>query len=226
MTAVATKASEARSEFGDRSAVLQQQTSMGKLPLTPTGIAVLAVAALTGCSGSSPPPVPTVSWNAAQVADAAFQEYDADRNGSLQGTELSPGLRAFAANADQNKDGTLTREEVVQRLQRHLELGTGIQGVGGMITHNGNPVKGVTVTLIPEKFMASFTKPATGTSDDRGSFQLATEDQPLPGVRPGVYSVKLSGGSMPIPDKYGENSEVGTEVGGDQVSVIAIDLGL
>ncbi len=220
-----TKLSKAPASPKHSSAYLRKPKLISILPLIRTGSMICAAAAMSGCSGSSPPPVPTVSWNAAQVADAAFQEYDADRNGSLQPTELSPGLRAFVANADQNKDGTLTREEVVQRLQRHLELGTGIQGVGGMITYNGQPVKGVKVTLIPEKFMASFTKPATGVADDRGNFQLATEDQPLPGVRPGIYTVKLSGGSTPIPEKYGEQSELGTEVGGDQVSVIAIDLG-
>ena len=57
---------------------------------------------------------------------------------------------------------------------------------------DGKPLQGATVTYVPEKFLGSSIRQATGVSDERGSVALVTEGEKLSGVQPGLYRVQVS----------------------------------
>jgi hypothetical protein len=81
---------------------------------------------------------------------------------------------------------------------------------------DGKPLQGATVTYVPEKFMGSSIKPASGVSDERGTVPLIVEGEKLPGVQPGLYRVQISkkdaSGQETIPARYNQDTILGAEV--------------
>ena len=81
-----------------------------------------------------------------------------------------------------------------------------------MVTRNGSPLPGATVTFIPEKFLGPNVKPATGKTGRTGMAMLSMVDSPPPpGVAPGLYRVVVTVPGMNIPAKY--SSEADTVLG-------------
>jgi hypothetical protein len=86
---------------------------------------------------------------------------------------------------------------------------------GGVVRHNGQPLPGATVVLIP----VSDTHGATAMTDNEGRFQLQTFD-PGDGAVPGKYQVTVRKVEM-VAGRPMANSEGGNGgEGGDEASVI------
>lgn len=189
--------------------------------------AFLLVAAGCGESaGERPKPVTTVSWDASKLATLAFEKLDADKDGKLSSSEMSPGLTAALARIDSDKDGSISKAELENRLSAHLKLGAGLVSAAGTLKLGGAPVAGIKVTLDPEPFMVAVGKSASAVTDKNGDFSLQSEGSPLPAVQPGIYLIRLSSpdGKTAIPEKYAAATVLGVEISGDQTSHLALDL--
>src|SRR5262249_473524 len=81
---------------------------------------------------------------------------------------------------------------------------------------DGKALEGALVTYVPEKFLGSSIKQASGVSDAAGLVQLVVEGEKIPGAQPGFYRVqgskKNAKGEEIIPGRYNKESTLGTEV--------------
>jgi hypothetical protein len=186
-------------------------------PFRPTVLAVSLVSCLLlGCSGGDRLIPPTYSPDAA--AKQALAEYDTNHDGSLDAKELErcPALKSSLHSMDQNGDGRLTEDEIVARIKIYTESEVALKATGCRVHLDAKPLQGATVTYVPEKFMGSSIRPASGVSDERGAVVLMVEGEKLAGVQPGFYRVQVSkknaGGQEAIPARYNQETILGFEV--------------
>ena len=207
------------------------------------------ISLLAGCGGGGAPEVSVDPIDVSAVTDAAFQSATTLPNKPQSGTpatgtpqsaavtgvspnEASPNptasagpssnqpeMRVFAATADTDGDGVVTRAEFQARLQRVASVTSGLQGVIGMVTLNNRPLTNATVTFQPAAFMGASRSAASGSTDEEGMFELHTTGQSLPGIGGGVYRVIVSrldeNGNETIPARYNTATELGAEVSAD-----------
>ena len=165
-----------------------------------------------------------LTFNAADVTSQAMQQLDGNQDGKLDKGELkqSPGLLKSQKLIDTDKDGALSTEELQRRLQAYIDEQLAIVKQPIKILRGGRPVRGATVELVPETFMAEIVEPATGETDGDGVVRPSIELDPeltkwgTGGFRSGVYRVKVSkkdqAGKETIPSKYNEQTTLGIEV--------------
>jgi hypothetical protein len=176
---------------------------------------------LSGC-GFRPAAVRPPKINVAALAEAAMQQCDADRNGSIEGEELdaSPSLQFALDRIDNNQDGKIDAAEIEQFAQHQWEdQGTGIIRVRCVVALDGKLLDGATVTLEPEDFMLGAIRPASGvTRGGTANLDVSDEDRPHPnahGAQHGLYLVRVSkqvNGQETIPARYNEQTTLGCEV--------------
>jgi len=181
------------------------------------GPALLLVGLLSGCGvGGDTLTAPTYSPDTA--AQQAINEYDANKDGLLDAKELErcPSLKQALDSIDRNGDKRLSAEEIAARIQSYQDSQVGLMATGCHVSMDGKPLSGATVTYVPEKFMGSSIRPASGTSDEHGAVALVVAGERLPGVQPGLYRVEISkkdaGGQEMIPARYNQNTSLGIEV--------------
>jgi hypothetical protein len=81
--------------------------------------------------------------------------------------------------------------------------------VEGIVTLDGNPLAGATITFVPEQ---EGRRPASGVTDDDGSFELTTF-QAGDGALAGDYKVTVSKGvDQPIPEGDPEKGLAGKKI--------------
>jgi predicted small lipoprotein YifL len=179
---------------------------------------VMAVAPLAGCSSKGALKMP--DFSPAQAAAAAMSQYDKNKDGVLDATELeqSPALKsAFKTMLAKNKSAKISADEIAERLRRIQEAGA-IINLRGTITLNDRPLSGAKVTLVPEPFMGPAAKPASGETDAQGTTIFRTEGLDLPGAAWGLYRVEVSkknGDKESIPRRYNTETVLGLEIGPD-----------
>ncbi len=167
---------------------------------------------ICGCSGR----VSTAGVDPAAVARRAVEQYDKNGDGRITDAEFSPGLKALAKTADENKDGALTASEIANRLQAHVDSKIGLQDMGGQILLDNRPLPGATVTFLPDPVFNDVLEAASGVTDESGFVSVSIAGSSFPGMRPGFYRVEVSkkiGGREQIPARYNTQSELGEEVG-------------
>jgi hypothetical protein len=176
----------------------------------------LALCPLSGCAGGDGLTAPTYSPD--QAAQEAMTQYDTNHDGFLDAKELErcPALKQGLDTIDKNGDHRLNAEEIAGRIQIYQDSQVALKAVGCHVQLDGRPLAGATVTYVPEKFMGSSIKPATGVSDDQGGVQLKVAGENLPGVQPGLYRVQVSkmnaSGQETIPARYNQDTILGAEV--------------
>jgi hypothetical protein len=172
---------------------------------------------LAGCSGGSGA-VPPFSVSPEAAGQEALEEYDTNRDGSLDAKELErcPALKRALAALDRNKDGRVSAQEIADRLAEFQAMNIGLVAVPCRVTLNRNPLEGATVTFIPEKFMGSAAKPASGLSDAEGHVLLRVEGETDAGMQWGYFRVTVSkkdpDGRETLPGRYNTASVLGEEV--------------
>lgn len=174
---------------------------------------------LTGCGGS-----PTrVPLDPEAVAQRALAEYDKNKDGKLDASELErcPALKTALMVADTNKDGCLDAEEIAERIRKYQAHNVVIFAFPCRVLRDGAEVPGATVTFRPEKFMGESAKPATGTSNAHGLVMLQVEGAPDVGVYLGSYRIEVSlkseAGNEQLPARYNVNTNLGQEVAPDVI---------
>lgn len=177
--------------------------------------------ALVGCSsGTKDATIP--KFDPAAATAAAQAEFDANGDGKFSEEELkkSPGLTAARGVFDSDNDGSLSVDELKAGLQQfHLE-GASLVTLSCHVTHNGEPLEGATVALVPEPFMGEALKPATGVTTRSGGAALSVADEEIPaavrgkvqGAHCGIFRVVVTHPTVKVPAKYNEQTELGRVV--------------
>ncbi len=173
--------------------------------------AILLIAA--GCGGKSAP-VPRAGYDPERAAQAALDEFDKDRDGTLSAAELNacPGIKAAAARIDTNNDQKLSRDELKARFTTYADATFGVLGVTCTVTLGDSPVSGAVVTFTPESCFGDSLKSGSGTTDASGVVTVVRSDG-VEGLSPGLYRVAVVGGGVPA--DYGSRPLLGHEVSAD-----------
>jgi hypothetical protein len=169
---------------------------------------------------------PSISAGAA--GSEAVAQYDTNKDGAIAGNELDrcPALKNSLQAVDKNGDRRLTADEITNRISFWQQSGTGLMTISCTVMLDNAPATGAQVTLIPEPFLGSAIKRASGVTDSTGSVDLRVEDSDLPGVALGFYRIEVSRknakGQETIPPRYNTKSELGQEVAPDHRGGIII----
>jgi hypothetical protein len=160
-----------------------------------------------------------VKVNAEQAAAEAMKQLDANGDGYLDETELAkaPGLLSCLQAWDTDKDGKLSKAEIVDGLAPLKNNEVGLRAVNCRVYMDERPLQGAMVTLVPEKFLGQDVKAPSGRSDAEGRVRLQVAGQELPGVPPGIYRVEVSlkdgGGQETVPARYNTETVLGKQIG-------------
>lgn len=175
----------------------------------------------TGCTGA-PAGVAGPKWSSAAAAAQALSENDANGDSKLSKEELKkcPGLLAAMSSLDRDSDGALSEEELKTGLEEMRQAATALVKVPCSVTHGGRPLEGATVTFVPESFMGSGIKSASGVTGADGLAIPTVADEELPaeyrgrlkGVPCGIFRVTVTHPSVAIPPKFNTETTIGRMV--------------
>ena len=170
------------------------------------GYVVLSAVALflVGCGQQPALSVKTLSPKAS--AQRALEKYDANRDGALDQTECSAGLRALFPTSDEDQNGKLSLEEIQERLQFHDDQKVGLITATANLTSSSTSVEGLLVKLIPDPVFTGLPS-AKGSADKNGFVVFQSDGESIPGVCPGVYSIVI------IESGEERNLNTGIEIG-------------
>lgn len=142
----------------------------------------------------------------------AIALHDKDKDGFLSGAELdaAPGLKAALPQVDANQDSKISPDEITARVNAWAKSGVGRMTVVCLVTHNGAPLDGAEVKLVPESFLGDNLKAAVGNTAQGTAMPKVPMDD-VSGVGPGFYRIEITA-PMGIPEKYNTQTTLGTEV--------------
>lgn len=186
-----------------------------------TGAILLGVVflSLTGCGGSEPPRIlPDLPDPSA--ASQAMEMYDANHDGFLDGNELEkvPGLKAALEQVDTDHDGKISKQEIADRIKLWADSRAGRVSFRIRVTHNGTPLSGARVMLVPEKFLGAAIQSGSGTTSEMGTASISSPsatNPKVPGLSPGFYRVEITKDGEKIPAKYNTETTLGAEASHD-----------
>lgn len=182
------------------------------------GIGVACVSALVasvGCGGVKEFRVDPVA-----ASKAAMEQYDKNGDGLLDMTELRgcPALLRELRAYDESKDKKLSADEIGAQIQDMYGQGPGMISLNCTVSLDGTALSGATVRFIPEAFLGSEIKEATGVTNSSGTAALGVSPDELPKelrrhhlMRVGIYRVEVTHPTIKIPTKYNTATELGFE---------------
>lgn len=194
------------------------------------GLAAAAVGlALSGCS-RGPSRVQVPSYDPTGSAARAMKAYDTNEDGFIAEDELdaAAGLKAAMRTFDSDQDGKLSQQEIADRVGAWARMGVGITKFNCLVTLDGTPLEGATVTFVPEKFLAQYLLEAqdvtnlVGTATPRIPKEMRPAPDTPPGIQVGLYKVMISkkrGSEELIPAKYNTATILGQEVSSDDWAI-------
>lgn len=147
-----------------------------------------------------------------EAARQALELFDTNRDGAIAGNELdaAPFLqRAAASKADRR----LSVDDLAARFDSYFNSSIVMTGVSCLVTLDGRPLEGATVTFAPAEFLESVIEPATAVTNTEGTARPVQSGKPA--LYLGAYSVrisKLQDGEETIPAKYNANTTLGAEI--------------
>lgn len=175
-----------------------------------------AILGVSGCN-QSPSRVSAPGWEPDAFADAILEKLDTSGDGALDSKEFgaAPGLAWGAKYIDTDKNGALSRDELVARFQIYEKMRLGLTSKQVQLLMNRRPLVGAKIQLVPEFFLAEVLEPASGETFDDGSIAPQTEGVDLNGVRVGYYRVVVvDSPRMKVPAAYqsAETTPLGLEI--------------
>jgi hypothetical protein len=180
------------------------------------GLPFLAMLLACGCWPGAQPRVYPDKPDA-RAGQRAIELYDANKDGFLDATELdkSPGLKAAMDQIDLSKCGKISAADISARIQAWADSKLGRMGVSCVVKHNGRPLDGATVKLVPEPFLGDNFETAEGTTDEHGMARMRVAASSQRGISPGFYRVEVTKAKEAIPSKYNTETSLGQEVAND-----------
>jgi EF hand len=176
---------------------------------------------LGGC-GFSSASMEMPEWDPATAADRALSEHDSngDRKLSVDELKKSPGLLSAIKTFDQDRDGSISADELKSNLQEILGGGPALVELACVVTRSGRPVEGATVMMVPESFMGETFQPATGVTAPNGTAYPSIAQDAMPeeyrgriqGIPTGIYRIEVTHPNFAVPGKYNTQTEVGQVV--------------
>ena len=182
-------------------------------------VCVLVGLGLAGCSSSSntnPLESPAPKYDGNAVARAAITQFDKDGNGSLEPGEVSvacPALHQAFAAIDGNRDKKLSTDELVKRVEAYGAVTAGSVSVGVIVTVDGAPLEGATVTFVPEPCMGDALKPASAKTNVAGHCdQFTIDGKTYRGPPAGLYKIQVTKDGTPLPARFNTQTVLGRDV--------------
>jgi hypothetical protein len=169
-------------------------------------VAAESVFVFAGCDIASKSSVALPNVSPGEAALGAIRLYDADGNGSLSGAELEacPAMSVALKEYDNDGDNQISQEEVAGRIAELFPQSVGLLTVDCVVTHQGRPLSGATVTFTPEKFLGESIQTAVGTTDHNGAVSPSIPSDALPAhlkneklMQPGIYRVEVKHSALP-----------------------------
>ncbi len=180
-----------------------------------SAIAGIVVAVALGCS-NTPSRVAAPSWNPEGFADAVLAKLDKNGDKSLDKAELAgaPGLAWGAKAIDTDKNGSLSRDELIARFAIYKKMRIGVSTAQVRVVYKGQPLTSGKLTLVPEFFLEGLVEPATSELMSDGYAMPRVEGLSPPGLRVGYYRAVVESPKVKIPAKYNsaESTTLGFEV--------------
>ena len=184
---------------------------------------------VVGCS-RGPSKVDVPSYDPRGAASRAMKEYDTNQDGFIAGEELdkAAGLKAAMKTFDSDQDGKISQQEITERVATWARMGVGITKFNCIVTLDGSPLEGATITFVPEKFLAELLQEAqdvtnlVGTATPRIPKEKRPSPDTPPGMQVGLYQVVISkkqGDEELIPAKYNTATTLGQEVANDDWAI-------
>jgi hypothetical protein len=188
-------------------------------------VLLAGIALFAGCS-SRASRVHPVEIDASSASSEAMELYDKDGDGALAGAELNavPGIKKQVERYDRDGDQRVSRDEIAERIAEWSSNRLAFMGCSYIVTLDGQPLGGATITLVPEPYLGANVKPASGLTHSNGLTRLTHADEdlpkssngrPIPGVFGGTYKVQVTHPSRKIPAKYNTATELGEEIAPD-----------
>jgi len=187
-----------------------------------TCIALIAAAVLATNASCSRGPrrILPPSINASAAGAKAIEMFDKNKDGKLSGEELDkcPGLKSALSTVDPSNQG-VTAEAITARIRAWQDSKLGRTSLSCVVMHNGQPLGGAEIKLVPEKFLGDDMPVVSGKTGKSGMAMLSVPvsgkpDDP-PGVPPGFYRIEITKPGMTIPAKYNTETTLGQEVAQD-----------
>jgi hypothetical protein len=180
-------------------------------------VALVGMLAVAGCSSKDTAvrdaPVPKYDTDA--INQSVMSEYDKNRDGSLDTTELRacPALYGALAAIDTNGDKRLSKDEISKRIEAYAAGTTGSIPVTCTIRLDGEPLPDATVTFDPEPCMGGALKPATAKTNESGQCtEYQIEGKTYSGLAAGLYRIRVTKDGASIPTRFNTQSILGQEV--------------
>ena len=130
---------------------------------------------VAGCSLSSGPVV-APSLDPAAMAAEAIREYDADSDGKISSAEAKKSALDPKMGWDKDGDGSITEDELRERLERYEALKPGIQAMTCTVIWRNRPLENAKVVFEPEAFLGEAVEAASGTTDESGVAEMVAEE--------------------------------------------------
>jgi EF hand len=181
------------------------------------GIAFIGVMAAAGCTSRDTvvreAPVPKYDANA--IAAASMSEFDKNKDGSLDWSELKycPALLGAFADIDTNRDKKISESELRKRIEEYSASPTGSIPVSCLVSLDGRPLADATVNFEPEPCMGGTVKLATGKTDNSGGcVEYEIDGKVHRGLAPGLYRIRVTKDGVAIPARFNSQTTLGKEV--------------
>lgn len=174
-------------------------------------IAVLAV----GCGGGTVSEPKPAEFDTSAMAGKILDALDANKNGSLEQNELGacPALQLAFSSIDKDRNKSISREELVARLEQYKTAVGGTVPVAVHVKLENEPLAGATVTFDPEPWMADVVKPTTGVTDAYGRCaEFSVGDKRFNGMTAGLYKIRVTKDGTEIASRYNTETTLGREI--------------
>ncbi|MGO9108332.1 MAG: EF-hand domain-containing protein [Thermoguttaceae bacterium] len=187
------------------------------------------VLGVAGCWKSGPPRI-SPELPDFSAAKRAMEMYDTNHDGLLDEKELEkvPGLKVALERLDTDHDGKISEKELADRIKSWASSRAGRVPVRVRVLHNGQPLSGAQVVLVPEKFLGAAILSGSGSTSEHGTASISASSPANPNVRglsPGFYRVEITKDGEDIPARYNTETILGAEASGDdQKAALVFDL--
>jgi hypothetical protein len=175
---------------------------------------VIAFQAFAGCKKSAPYYRPAPAIDAVAAGAKAIELFDANKDGKISGAELDkcPALKTAFEPVNPSDKLEITAAMIAARIKDWQDSKLGRVGLGCIVLHNGQPLKGAEVKFVPENFLDDKVPTATGKTDAKGTALIGIPDQLPLGITPGFYRVEITKTGENIPAKYNTETIFGLGV--------------